>query len=91
MTIIPPLHFVPSATGIQVTVIPEVHVPICFPSGEQMDAPAVVHVPVDEEPVAGAAAVPEVEPEVEAPEEGAVAAGFDAAAGLEAPPAEELA
>ena len=39
MTIKPPEHFVPAATGIQVTVFVAVQVPICLPSGEQMDWP----------------------------------------------------
>ena len=36
-TIMPPLHLVPEATGIQVTVRPDVQVPIWRPSGEQTD------------------------------------------------------
>lgn len=58
MTIKPPEHLVPCAVGIQVTVLLEVHVPICFPSGEQMLWPGWVQVPVEEveEPVEGAAA-----------------------------------
>lgn len=43
----PPTHFVPAATGIHVTVSCAVHSPICLPSGEQTDSPAVEHVPVD--------------------------------------------
>lgn len=39
----------PEATGIHVTVRPEVHSPICSPSGEQTDWPALEHVPVDDD------------------------------------------
>lgn len=55
MTIKPPEHFVPDATGIQVTVFEEVQVPICLPSGEQMDWPGCVQEPVEEPAAAGAA------------------------------------
>lgn len=44
----PPTHFVPAATGIQVTVDSVVQVPICSPSGEQTDEPGEVHEPVEE-------------------------------------------
>ena len=65
ITICPPEHFVPSATGIQVTVISLVQVPICLPSGEQMEAPAEVQDPVDDPAAPDPVEPPLVEPELE--------------------------
>lgn len=73
----PPTHFVPAATGIQVTVFSVVHVPICNPSGEQIDWPGVVQEPV-EEPVD---AVPEPAGAALEPDELSTGAGAEPAAG----------
>lgn len=83
ITITPPLHSVPAATGIQVTVICCEHVPICFPSGEQIEAPAVVQVPVEgaAAPVDGALLPDEPEEASLEPEELVAGAGAEDAAG----------
>ena len=77
----PPTHFVPAATGIQVTVDSVVQVPIWSPSGEQIDWPGVVQEPVEEPvdaaPEAAAGAALE-------PDELSTAAGAEAAAGAAA-------
>lgn len=91
-TMYPPTHFVPAATGIQVTVDCVVHVPICNPSGEQTDWPGVAQEPVEEpvdavpEAEAGAALEPDelstaagAEPAAEDGEAGAAAEGAAAA------------
>lgn len=82
----PPAHFVPAATGIQVTVDSVVQVPIWRPSGEQIDWPGVEQVPVEEpvdavpEAEAGAA----LEPDELSTGAGAEAAGDDGEAGAAA-------
>ena len=87
----------PAATGIQVTVDSVVQVPICRPSGEQMDAPGELHEPVEEpvdavpEPDAGAALEPDelsmhagTEPLAEDGEAGTAAEGEAATEGATA-------
>ena len=74
----------PAATGIQVTVDSVVQVPICRPSGEQIDKPGLVQEPVEEPVELPAAAGFEPAEEGEAALEGAATEGEAATAGAAA-------
>lgn len=76
MTIVPPTHLVPEATGPKMTWLVWSHIPIWVPSGEQTSVPGVAHEEPVEEPVPGvtgatgaAGAAGAVEPEPDGADE----------------------